>query len=377
MNKRYCLDARTATDHFPGIGRYVSNIARGIAAQLAADEQLVLLVDPRQPSRWRLPPSSPQVEIIASDVSPFALAQQWRIPRLLRHLQIDLYHSPYYLMPYRPGVPTLLTVYDLIPLYFPDLVSRRARLFFTFSSRLAIAAADHLLAISAATREDFRREYGLKDAFISTVPLAPDGRFQPLPPPTVAAVRKRYELPTEHFLYLGINKPHKNLPLLVRAWQNLAEEYHALPPLIIAGAWDNRYPEAKELVQQQYSGCMVRFLGPVSDEDLPALYNSALGFIFPSLYEGFGLPVIEAMACGTAVICADSSSLPEIAGEAALLFPPEDEADLQRCVLRIWQDEQLRVELEQKGIIRSADYSWQTTADRTLAHYRRMNSSSS
>ena len=147
----YCLDARTVTDHFPGIGRYVSNLARAIVDQLARDEQLIMFRDPTQISRWELPKSiSKNVTIIEAPVSPFGFSQQWVIPRMLRAKGMDVYHSPYYLMPYFPGRPTVVTIYDLIPQLFPQVVSARARIFFQWTTRLALWTADQVVTISEA-----------------------------------------------------------------------------------------------------------------------------------------------------------------------------------------------------------------------------------
>ena len=130
----FCLDARTATDHFPGIGRYVVNLAQAMIPLLGRDERLILLRNPSWPSRWDLTTlAGERVQVMGVPLSLFSLRQQWVIPRLLRRLEADLYHSPYYLMPYRPGVPTVLTVYDLIPLFYPQYVATKARLLFRWT----------------------------------------------------------------------------------------------------------------------------------------------------------------------------------------------------------------------------------------------------
>ncbi|MFO7681751.1 MAG: glycosyltransferase family 1 protein [Chloroflexota bacterium] len=373
MPHSLCLDARTATDHFPGIGRTVSSLAHALVPLLQPDEQLTLLHDPSQPSRWQLPAENKQVTWLETAVSPFSLAQQTQIPRLLKNS--TLYHSPYYLMPYRPGRPTILTVYDLIPQRYPAYVALRARLLFQFTTRLALRAADHVIAISEATRQDFINAYHVDPGRITAVPLAPAPHFQPQPPAHMQTIRQKYNLPDHYVLYLGINKPHKNLPQLIRAWAAVQQQMDAAPVLVIAGAWDERYPEARQLTTGLGLTGRVVFLGPVSDEDLPGLYSAADLFVFPSHYEGFGLPVIEAMACGTAVACAHTSSLPEVGGDAAAYFNPHDVGDIAQTILRLLQTNDERRFRQQQSVQQAAQFTWKNTAQATLALYRSLSAS--
>ncbi|HLF87644.1 MAG TPA: glycosyltransferase family 1 protein [Anaerolineales bacterium] len=366
---KYCLDARTATDHFPGIGRYVSNLARAMVDQLAGDEQLIVLRDPAQTSRWTLPaPLSGKVIIIEASVSPFGFSQQWIIPRMLRASGLDVYHSPYYLMPYFPGRPTVVTIYDLIPQLFPRVVSARARILFQWTTRLALRSADQVVTISEASRQDLLAAYRLNPARVTAIPLAPDPVMCPQSEEEKRRVREKFGLPERFVLYLGINKPHKNLVRLVEAWKMVATD--AL--LVIAGAWDARYPQVKERVAALGLGARVRFLGPVSNVDQPALYAAATVFVFPSMYEGFGLPVVEAMACGTAVTCANTSSLQEATGEAAMLFNPTRTEEITASLMRILDDARLRETLREQGIEQARRFTCERVARKTLAIYRKL-----
>jgi alpha-1,3-rhamnosyl/mannosyltransferase len=369
----FVLDARTATPHFPGIGRYVTNLARAMAPLLAADERLTILHDPAH----RLPlADSAAVQIRGMPVraSPFSLAQQLELPRLLRHLGADLYHSAYFLMPYAPGpqgAPTLLTVYDLIPLLLPQQSTLRARVLARWATRLALRAARCVIAISEATRRDYLAHFHLLPERIQAIPLAADPAFRPQPPAAVAAVRARYRLPEHYVLYLGSNKPHKNLERQVEAWALLQPRSSGQPlSLVVAGAWDDRYPEARRRAAALSLERQVLWLGPVPETDLPSLYSGALLFVFPSLYEGFGLPVLEAMACGTPVVCSNSSSLPEVAGDAALLVNPADTQELAEAMRAALDDESLRQHMSERGLRRDRDFSWLQTAQRTLETYR-------
>jgi alpha-1,3-rhamnosyl/mannosyltransferase len=362
---RYVLDARTATNHFPGIGRYTVSLAQAMLPLLRQDERLILLRDPGQSSRWNL--ADLPTQIVDALVSPFSLKQQWHIPALLKQLQADLYHSPYFLMPYRPGRTTLLTLHDLIPLRYPQYYTLAQRLIFTVTIRLALRAADHCWAVSEATARDFQELLGLPAARVTAFPSAAAPYFRPQT--LTNELRARLQIPATYLLYFGSNKPHKNLSHLVEAYSRLTP---SIPPLVIAGVWEARYPEARQRATALGLGERVRFLGPVAEDDLPPLYSGAAAFLFPSEYEGFGLPVLEAMACGAPVICSDSSSLPEVAGDAALLVPPQDLEALVATMTRLLRDAELQAELRRRGLAQAARFSWTQTAQKTLELYRNL-----
>jgi alpha-1,3-rhamnosyl/mannosyltransferase len=365
----YVLDARTITAHFPGIARYVVSLARAMAPLLENGEDLVLLLDPTRSSPWDLRmPHDERVRVVDVPVSPFSLRQQWAIPRLLRRLGADVYHSPYYLMPYAPGVPTLLTVYDLIPLLFPTHVSFRARLLFRWVTTLALQTANRVLAPSEATRRDILSTFRLSAGKVTFIPLAADQTLRPCPTGEVEAVRGKHALPEAYVLYLGSNKPHKNLVRLVEAWAQLQPQPL---PLVIAGLWDPRYPEARLRARVLGLEGSVLWPGPIPEPDLPAIYTGATLFVFPSLYEGFGLPALEAMACGVPVACAGTSSLGEVAGDAALYFDPTSAEEISDVLRQALTHPDLRAELREKGLARAAEFSWEQTAGKTLRLYRK------
>ena len=357
------LDARTATAHFPGIGRYVTDLAHALQP-LTPD--LHLLTNPQTPIHT-LPP----VPQTACSASPFSVAQQWHIPAALRRARATLYHSPYYLMPYAPGLPTVLTVYDVIPLLYPHYYTAIQRLIFRVAHTLALHAARTVIAISETTKRDFVRLFRVPENKIVVTPLAADSHFRPAAPQAIAALRRRFGLPENYILYFGSNKPHKNLVRLVTAFgQSPLFNLQSSLALIIAGHWDTRYPEAKQLTEQRGWQDRVKFIGPVAEADLPALYSGALLFIFPSEYEGFGLPVLEAMACGAPVACANTSSLPEVAGEAALLFDPTSIEALSEAMAQVSMDAARRAHLQEQSLKQAAQFSWRQTAFQTLQIYR-------
>jgi alpha-1,3-rhamnosyl/mannosyltransferase len=366
----WVLDARTATDHFPGIGRYVANLAQAVSRILDNEERLLVLCSSVSHSHQGLQALAEKQSLVVNvPVSPFSLRQQWVVPRLLRRLEATAYHSSYYLMPYLPGVPTVLTVYDLIPILFPEYSTARARLLFRCTLALALRTASQVIVVSQATGRDLTASYRLSREKLSIVPLAADPCFRCQPPSEVERVRRRYALPAEYLLYLGSNKPHKNLVRLIDAFSRLAPHISRVV-LVIAGAWDVRYPESCQRAEALDLDGSVRFLGPVPDGDLGALYGGATAFVFPSLYEGFGLPVLEAMACGSPVACSDVSSLPEVTGDAALCFDPTDVEAIAGALHQILTDSRLRADLRSRGLDRAARFSWERTARETLDLYR-------
>ncbi|MDH7486509.1 MAG: glycosyltransferase family 1 protein [Anaerolineae bacterium] len=374
---RVGVDGRYIQDHFPGIGRYTYSLINALAS-LATDDTLVVLYNPALPnSRYDLTALTryPNVELVRLDVPTFSLAEQLRLPSVISRLSCDVFHSPYYVKPYRLPVLSILTLYDVIPTRYPAYYPRRTRLLIRWLHRLALRTAAHCIAISETTRADFVRYYGLAPQRITAIPLAADEHFRPAEPAAIAAVRGRYSLPPHYVLYLGSNKPHKNLPRLIDAFSRITHHasqitHHASRfTLVIAGAWDPRYPEPRQRAEVSGLESVVRFLGPVPEGDLPALYSGAIAFVFPSLYEGFGLPVLEAMSCGVPVACSNTSSLPEIVGQAALTFDPADVEDMAAALSRLLSDAGLRAELRQRGLEWAQRFSWAETARRTLEVY--------
>jgi alpha-1,3-rhamnosyl/mannosyltransferase len=276
-------------------------------------------------------------------------------------------------MPYTPRIPAILTVYDVIPLRFPDYVSTQARLFFFMTTKLAVSVAKSLIAISISTKKDYLKRFRILQNKIKVIPLAVSSDFRPQPKEEVSRVRNVYNLPKSFILYLGINKPHKNLTRLIDAWSLLVGERTGEYSLCIAGEWDERYPEPKRRVIQLGLQEQIKFLGPIKEQDLHGLYSAATIFVFPSLYEGFGLPVLEAMACGTPVACSNVSSLPEIVESAALLFDPNSYKSMAETLVSLIENRSLQDNLRELGFDQAKKYTWQRTASETLRIYRSLN----
>ncbi|MCL4396030.1 MAG: glycosyltransferase family 4 protein [Chloroflexi bacterium] len=217
-----------------------------------------------------------------------------------------------------------------------------------------------MLAPSVSTRQDLVSILGVPLNKVDVVPLAADARFVPQPAAEIERARAKYTLPPEYVLSVGINKPHKNLSALLDAWRQVDSPAR----LVIAGPWDTRYP-----LENQAGSAGVTFLHEVADADLPALYAGALLFVMPSLYEGFGLPALEAMACGVPVVCSNAASLPEVVGDAALLFDPTRVEEIAAALQRALAARALRDQLAARSRDRAAQFSWERAARETLRVY--------
>lgn len=369
---RIGIDGRYIQDHFPGIGRYTYHLARNLAA-VAPEDTFLLFVDPTaENTRFDLAPfvEAPNVRLIPTTVGPFTFRQQTALPALARQQRLDLYHNPYYVVPYAMPCPMVATLHDMIPMLYPESVPGAVLpTVFLISVRLTVLRSQRIVVVSHSTRRDLLRVVPSADGKVVTVHNAVDEGFAPQPEGRVAEVRRRYGIDAPYLFYLGANKPHKNLVRLVQAWATLPDDVRAGAELVIAGHEDERYPEVYDAVTR-LGLLSVRLLGAIPDGDLAPLYSGATGFIFPSLYEGFGLPVLEAMACGAPVACSGTSSLPEIVGNAAITFDPHNEADMAVAMRMLLVDADLRHDLSEAGRQRAAQFTWRRAAEETMAVYR-------
>lgn len=365
-NLRIGIDGRYIQDHFPGIGRYTYNLIQALA-KAAPEDSFVLLYNPQLVNtRYTLERlKAPNVDLVAVNLPTFSLTEQYRLPSLICHLGLDLFHSPYYIKPYLLPCPSVVTIYDLIPRLYPQYISLGARVIFEIAIRLAAVTSRMIIAVSQSAKDDLVRLLGLLPSKVWVTPLGVDTQFKPLKEKAIFNLRHKYDLPEGYILYLGINKPHKNLVRLVEAFAKVKSGRK----LVLAGREDPRYREVHEVVRRLSLQERVIFLGQVPERDLPALYCGAALFVLPSLYEGFGLPLLEAMACGVPVISSSISSLSEIAGRAAVTVDPMDVSQLARALEEVWGNSDLRVSMRQEGLKQAAHFSWERTAKETLMVY--------
>jgi glycosyltransferase involved in cell wall biosynthesis len=279
---------------------------------------------------------------------------QFQLPNLYREMKSTLLFSPIPEAPLFSSCSYVVTVHDLIPLRFPQWFSITQRLYCSYYIHAVIKQSKHVICDSIATSEDLSEFLGVTEDKITVIPLAYDSKKFHF-----------FDLSTQnYFLYLGRHNPHKNLERLINAFAALSncKDYE----LWLAGPSDRRYtPVLKAQVDQLGITHQVKFLDYIPDSELPIIINQAIALVFPSLWEGFGLPVLEAMACGTPVITSNLSSLPEVAGDAAILINPYNTGEITEAMQAIGADSGLRSRLSSQGIAHSQQFSWEKTGKAT------------
>ncbi len=367
--RRGCVSLRIGIDATPlrtrenGIGRYTDQLVRGLA-QRAPELQLVLF------GRRSLD-ETPGTRGATWDTIDFP-CKRWIDPFHLigAARRIDLFHGTNYMAPLLDRLPCVITIHDMTVFLQPETHpwARRVR-HRIWLPALCRRSGVRIIADSETTKRDVMRLLGVAGDRITVTRLAVDARFQPIPSAECERVRRRHALPDEFLLYLGAVEPRKNLPALLEALGGLRRG-RAVPPLVVAGRGQPVYRERLERRARALGlepGRDLLFIGVVEEADLPALYSLCTLFAYPSLYEGFGLPPLEAMACGAPVVVSDRSSLGELYADSALAVP---DALLGDAIGRLLGDAGLRAELSARGRALAATRNWDAVVDETVAVYR-------
>jgi glycosyltransferase involved in cell wall biosynthesis len=296
--------------------------------------------------------------------------EQTVLPVELLRARADLLHALGFVSPFGWRGPTVVTVYDLSFLRFPEVFNRANRLYLGTFTPPSLRRADRVITISESARQDVIELCGVPPERVTPILLAADERFHPAPPDDVLAFRARHNLPERFVLYLGTLEPRKNVETLVRAYGALRSQGSDDHLLVLAGPRGWQYEPIFELVETLGLSESVRFPGFVPADEQVLWYSSATVFAFPSRYEGFGLPLLEAMACGTPVVSSSASSLPEVVGDAGLLVDPSDVEGLSAALRQLLEDEPRRKALAAAGRARASELSWRRMASETVQVYR-------
>jgi len=363
---RIGIDARLLHYTKAGISQYTRRLLEGLA-QLDVREEVIVLR-----SRKSRPSSLPLTHFrsVPMFTPPHGRFEQIGLRLEMPGLGLDLLHSPDFIPPFHRQFKSVVTVHDLAFLLYPHLLTRESAHYYGQIDQ-AVRSADHIIAVSESTRRDAIRLLGVAEDRVTVIHEAVNPIFRRLEDQAaVGNVRTRYGLPGTYVLSVGTIEPRKNLPTLFRAIRRLVDQHAGDVALAVVGAWGWLYDEAVQVFEGLGLSDIVHFLGHVPEDDLVALYNGASVFAYPSYYEGFGLPVLEAMACGTPVVASETSSVPEVVGDAGLLVSPQDDEAIAVALWRVLSDASLRETLVQRGLQRVRAYTVPSMAQRTLDLYR-------
>jgi glycosyltransferase involved in cell wall biosynthesis len=362
-----------------GSGQYTRCLVERLA-EIAPDLEIVVIAPGEETpdDKWQIP--SIQHQPIANRYRlPEKLYKVWfeqiAFPRVCRQLEADLAHVPYWAPPLRPSIATITTIHDLIPLLLPEYRGGPPARLYTALVGRAARNATLALTDSEASRHDIMTHLGLPAERVRAIYLAAGEQYTPTPYPGETAIRAQYELPERYVLYLGPFDVRKNITATLAAYHQAAPVIGETCPLVIAGrlpetdtpfAPDPRRLAREQGLDEQY----VHFVGFVDEADAPAIYRGATALIWPSRYEGFGLPPLEAMACGTPVVGSNTSSIPEIVGDGGILVAPDDIEGMAKALVRLTSDDSLYIDMGSRALAQAAKFSWSQTVQETLAAYR-------
>lgn len=374
---KIAIDARWIFPEISGIGNYTRQLLRQFGELDIGDDQFLLIFnDPELKDRTLNETGLMDAANFESECVPwgvFSPKSQLFLPSYLKRKKVDLFHSPNYMIPLlafprrrSSRIKCVTTIHDLIPLVFPDHApkSKKSRLFPVFCAIMNEVGrrSDAIITVSNASRRDILEKLHISPAAANKVHTVYNG------------VSKRFQPPTTDqrpsLLYVGRADPYKNLETLIRALSIVHKTTDLKPNLLLAGSPDPRYPEAMNLANELGLKDMVKWTGYLSDDDLVKTYQSADLLVHPSRYEGFGLQIIEAMACGTPVVSSNGGSLPEVAGDAAIMVDPDDVEGFAAGIIEVLTNPEVADKMQKDGYKQAKKFTWKKAAEETLKVYR-------
>ena len=363
---RIAIDARKLRDY--GIGTYVRNLLRHLARLDDFNEYIVLCRDEDRAFAAEL---GENFRAVPERSGGYSVREQIALPLDLRRERADLFHAPHYVLPPLTPCRSVVTIHDCIHLRFPQYLPNRLGYAYARASMwVATHRSARILTVSEASKRDILEYFDVPESKITVIYNAIDERFSEEPAADeVMRVRERYQLNDPFILYAGNIKPHKNLERLIEAFHMIRKGELEFVKLLIIGDEISKYAALRRTVHRYKLHKHVRFFGFVPDNTLAILYRLARVLVFPSLYEGFGLPPLEAMASGTPVITSNVSSLPEVAGDAAMLIDPYETDAIAGAMRRVLMDDRLRDDMRERGLARAREFSWGRSVRRVREIY--------
>ena len=355
---KVCIDARPISPRMHGIGRYTLNLITQLAL-ISQSHDYLLLTNPN--TSQLLPPLPTNFKLCEFGTPNYSIQEQVVVPWILRKESADLFHSTTYSAPIYSPCKMVVTIHDLTPMVLPNLYGWKHRLYYGQIVRRSLGRADQILTVSHSSKHDIVRIFGLDPKRIAVTYNGVEDHFQP---------GRVVESKDPVILSVVNPKPHKNLGVILKAFEKLHSKGLTKYRLVLVGA---DKPQVLEKVNKVVAGC-IHCLSDVTDDELVSLYQKADVFVHPSLYEGFCLPVLEAMACGTPVITSNVASLPELTDNAAIFINPNKIDDLAEAIYNVLANEELRKNLRERGLKRAKQFSWQEMARQTLKLYEEVGS---
>lgn len=366
---KIAIDATVLPEKMGGAGIYVLNLIK-VLSKIDRKNKYFIFIEKRNIKKFKLGDNFHLIGIKSMPRSLRLLWEQIVFPFLLRRYKIEVLHSPRYTIPLlRFAWKSVVTFHDLLFLLFPKKHNVLKRFFYGRMLPIAAKKAERIIAVSSATKKDIAKLLNIPSEKIEVINLGIDSSYHPIEKKELQDFRRKEEIFGSFILYVGTLKKRKNVLNIIKAYKKIKEK-KIKEKLVIVGNKSGEYQNIYKTVKNLGLKKDVFFTGYVDEKLLPFYYNSASLFIYPSLYEGFGLPVLEAMASGTPVITSNVSSLPEVAGDAALLVNPHDVEEMAEMMQKVLNNEELQEKMREKGLKRAKLFSWERCARETLNLYK-------
>jgi glycosyltransferase involved in cell wall biosynthesis len=367
------IDCRLYSPNYTGIGRYVFEMVKHLI-ELDQENHYVLFFNEREFGEFQIPNDRWQKRLV--NIPHYSLAEQWKFYRILQKEKLDLMHFPHFNAPILYKRPFVVTIHDLTLHYYPSkeyqpkwsLKKGIQVLFYRFLMGQVVKNAKHIISVSDNTKKDLLKEYSVPTEKVTTIHEGVPEHFQKAPVEGIQAVRQKFNIGKPYLLYTGVWRSHKNLLNLLKAFRIILDQGHELQ-LVFTGKKDHVYPEIPQLIHDLHLEDRVVLTGFVSEEELVALMSGAEVYVFPSLYEGFGLPPLEAMQLGVPVACSNTSSLPEVCQDAAMYFDPKNVQEMADAIQKILKNPELRQELIDSGQKNLRRFSWKDMTSHIIDIY--------
>lgn len=367
---RIGIDARLVFYNRAGIGQYILQLIDALANLDFKGDKFILLQSRKDKSL--IMPDNHRFQRRSLWTPSHNRFEQQALSFEVSRLGLDLLHSPDFIPPFKRNCRSVITIHDLAFLLYPHFLTKESARYYGQIDQ-AWRKTDHVIAVSEATKRDSIKMLGVPEKKITVIHEAANPIYRPVPAEEAQQrVREKYKIDQDFILFVSTIEPRKNLPGLLQAYRRLRDEYKREELLVLAGSKGWLWEEVYETVDNLDLTREVLFLGRVPSADLVYLYNAARFLVHPSFYEGFGLTPLEAMTCGTPVIVSNTSSLPEVVGDAAVLIDPHDIDGLTVAMWRVLTEQELRKELRCKGLKRAKQFSWEQAAEKTLEVYHKI-----